>query len=119
MLVGSCGLRLTPLSQHMEDSDSEAGPFKSLTDELEILRVTVRATLESYAAKMEEEILQVQNSIQKEAGKKKISSAKMHDMRDMLTLLRNTSIKSDKGRRKDLKKLDAVIGDLTMLTENW
>ncbi len=37
----------------------------------------------------------------------------------MLMLLRNASLKTDKGRRKDLKKIDSLIADLTMLTENW
>jgi t-SNARE complex subunit (syntaxin) len=37
----------------------------------------------------------------------------------MLTLLRNRQLKPDKGRRKDLKKIESVVNDLTMLIENW
>jgi len=52
-------------------------------------------------------------------GAKKVPPAKMRDLRDMLTLLRKFSIKPEKGRRKDLKKIDALVGDLTMLIEQW
>ena len=37
----------------------------------------------------------------------------------MLTLLRNSGVKPEKGRRKDLKKLDSISDDLTMMVENW
>ena len=37
----------------------------------------------------------------------------------MLTLLRHRQIKADKGRRKDLKKIESVVNDLAMLIENW
>ncbi len=50
---------------------------------------------------------------------KSLSSAKAKDLRDMLTLLRQRQIRADKGRRKDLKKLETVISDLGMLIENW
>jgi t-SNARE complex subunit (syntaxin) len=34
-------------------------------------------------------------------------------------LLRHRQLKPDKGRRKDLKKIESVVSDLTMLIENW
>ena len=44
---------------------------------------------------------------------------KIRDLRDMLTLLRHRQLKPDKGRRKDLKKIESVVDDLAMLIENW
>ena len=34
---------------------------------------------------------------------------KIRDLRDMLTLLRHRQLKPDKGRRKDLKKIESVV----------
>ena len=45
--------------------------------------------------------------------------AQVHDLRDMLTLLRTMQIKPQEGRRKDLKKIETVINDLALLTAHW
>lgn len=103
----------------MDSPANDAAPFKALTEELESLRTTLRETLESYCSRLDAEIVQVNEAVQKEASKKKVSSARQRDLRDMLMLLRGAAVKADKGRRKDLKKIDGLVGDLTMLTENW
>jgi hypothetical protein len=86
---------------------------------LESLRVAVRSAVESYFARVDAQIVQMTEAVRREAAKKKISPSRQRDLRDMLMLLRNASLKTDKGRRKDLKKIDSLIADLTMLTENW
>ena len=83
------------------------------------LRVAVRSAVESYFARVDAQIVQMTEAVRREAAKKKISPSRQRDLRDMLMLLRNASLKTDKGRRKDLKKIDSLIADLTMLTENW
>lgn len=103
----------------MDTSGNDAAPFNVIAEELEEFRATLRGTVESYLARLDGEIAQVSAAVEKEAGKKKVTSAKQRDLRDMLTLLRSASVKADKGRRKDLKKLDGLVGDLAMLTENW
>jgi len=67
----------------------------------------------------ESDALDLKRGVFKLTSAKKIPAAKMRDLRDMLTLLRKFSIKPEKGRRKDLKKIDALVGDLTMLIEQW
>lgn len=103
----------------MDSSANEAAPFKAIRDELEALRVTLRGTVESYVGRLDAEIAAVAAAVEREEAKKKVSSSRQRDLRDILTVLRNASVKADKGRRKDLKKIDGVVGDLTMLTENW
>ncbi|MDD5198307.1 MAG: hypothetical protein PHC88_00760 [Terrimicrobiaceae bacterium] len=97
----------------------EASPAKSVIEELDILRIEFRSALQAYASRIEEEIGLIQQSTAKQTTKTKIAPAKLRDLRDMLTLLRKFSIKSEKGRRKDLKKIDTLVGDLTMLIEHW
>ena len=99
--------------------EEKSSPLNSVAQELESLRKVVREALESYAARLDGEISQTAEVVQKEIGKKKIADARMRDARDMLTLLRNTQIKVDKGRRKDLKKIESLVEDLAMLTERW
>lgn len=93
--------------------------MKAVSEELDTLRIAFRETLEAYAARIEAEITKVQNAVTAETGKQKVSGAKLRDLRDMLTLLRRTQAKSGKGRRKDLKRMDALMDDLLMLIENW
>lgn len=93
--------------------------MKSVVEELETLRSDFRASLESYATRIEGEITAIRLAVEKEGGGVSPTNAKMRDLRDMLTLLRKFQIKPEKGRRKDLKKLDALVGDLTLLIETW
>jgi hypothetical protein len=106
-------------SQGMDSKALEASPMKAVVEELDMLRSDFRAAVESYAARIEGEITLAQETVLAELSKKKCSQSKMRDMRDMLTLLRKFSIKPDKGRRKDLKKIDSLVGDLALLIENW
>jgi hypothetical protein len=37
----------------------------------------------------------------------------------MISLCRTLEIKPDKGRRKDLKKIDSLIEELSVIVANW
>lgn len=106
-------------SHSMDPKALEASPMKAVIEELDVLRNDFRAAVESYATRIESEIAQAQATVATELARKKISQPKLRDLRDMLTLLRKFSIKPEKGRRKDLKKIDALVGDLTLMLENW
>lgn len=103
----------------MDEDAPESSPAKSVVEELDALRDEFRSTLSAYASRLEEELGLVRAAVNDTAGRKKIPAAKLRDLRDMLTLLRKFSIKPEKGRRKDLKKIDSLVGDLTMLIEHW
>jgi uncharacterized protein YfkK (UPF0435 family) len=103
----------------MDSQVAEASPMKAVAEELDLLRKDFRSALETYAARIEEEIAQVQTAVQGITSRKKISASRLRDLRDMLTLLRKFQIKPEKGRRKDLKKIDSLIGDLMILIEHW
>ena len=103
----------------MDPQTLEASPAKSVTEALGALQDEFRVALQAYAARIDEDISRVQHAVLTEAAKKKLAPAKLRDLRDMLTLLRKTPIKAGKGRRKELKKIDDLIADLTMLIEHW
>ena len=46
-------------------------------------------------------------------------NSELHDLRDMLTLLRTLAVKPEAGRRKDLKKIESLMEELRRLSERW
>jgi hypothetical protein len=103
----------------MDSEASESSPAKSVVEGLTALHDEFRAILQCYAARIDEDISSVQHAVLKESAKKKFAPGKLHDLRDMLTVLRKSPIKAGKGRRKDLKKIDELVADLKMLVEHW
>lgn len=103
----------------MKTDGTEASPAKAVVTELENLRAELREATNSYATRLESEIERVRAAVEAGGSAKSLSSSRTRDLRDMLTLLRHRQIKLEKGRRKDLKKIESVISDLAMLIENW
>jgi len=103
----------------MKTDATEASPTKAVVTELQNLRTELREAANSYATRLETEIERVRVAVESGSSGKTLSSARIRDLRDMLTLLRHRQIKPDKGRRKDLKKIESVVSDLAMMIENW
>lgn len=97
----------------------EASPMKSAAEELELLRKTLRRCVDAYASRLENQITEVRNRIVPHLDDQKIPAARIRDLRDILTLCRTLEVRADKARRKDLKKIEAVIDELQVLVENW
>lgn len=125
---------------------AEASPYKSVAQELETLRSAFRLACRQYTERVEMEIIRVHEQVVNAgitaAEKEKVSLgrttagaraaksetaqikaadalAQVHDLRDMLTLLRTMQVKPQEGRRKDLKKIETIIDDLALLTAGW
>ncbi|MEI8311606.1 MAG: hypothetical protein WCH98_12700 [Verrucomicrobiota bacterium] len=103
----------------MKTGPTEASPAKALLEELELFREVCHGTLDSMASKLDGQIDAIKFQVEALGSGEDVPSSKNRDIRDMLTLLRNSGIKPEKGRRKDLKKIDSISEDLTMLVENW
>jgi hypothetical protein len=98
----------------------ETSPAKSALEELEFLRKCFRESAKQYIAAVETDILTVKRAIEDlEKSKARSAPDRIRDLRDMLTLMRRLDIKPEKGRRKDLKKVDLLLRDLIDLTVNW
>ncbi len=97
----------------------EISPGKSLVDELEFLRTTFNETAARYSERIEGEIAEIQEAVLQAASQKKISSERIRDFRDMLTMIRGMIVKPEKGRRKDLKKIDLAVGELRLFIDKW
>ena len=98
---------------------SDTSPLKLVADELTCLRKVFRETVRSYGRRLDAEIVQVREAVEEVSEAKKVSASQNRDARDMLTSLRGVRVKTEKGRRRDLKRLEALVEDLLELSRNW
>ena len=103
----------------MKTTAAAASPLKSAIEEVDVLRHLFRSTLEAYASRVEGDFAAIRNAIASQAGSKPSDPAKLRDARDIITLVRTLEIKPDKGRRKELKKIEGVVEDLLKVVEAW
>lgn len=103
----------------MKPKITKTSPVKVLAEEMEVFRKLFRDTLEAHATRMDNELAAVAVKAGALGDPEALSNGKIRDIRDMLTLLRNADVKPERGRRKDLKKLESITGDLQMLAEKW
>ncbi|MGA8657668.1 MAG: hypothetical protein WB586_16105 [Chthoniobacterales bacterium] len=97
----------------------EVSPMKSVAEELDFLRKTFRECITAYGARIETDLNQIREAVLEQAKNPKLPPSKIRDLRDMLTLCRTLDIKPEKGRRKDLKKIDSLIEELQLMVKNW
>lgn len=98
-----------------QKESADASPAKSLLSDLAELRTLLRATGRAYLQRLEGDIDELAVWARMRASEKKMPKAGIRNLGDMVTLVRKLDVKPIKGRRKDLKKIDATIGDLREL----
>jgi len=103
---------------------TSASPIKSAVEEIDALRRLFRATLKHYGALVETDLDKLREGIAaKEVNGKnpaaRLSAELARDAQDMVTLMRTMEVKPEKGRRRDLKKIEGVIEELQKIVEKW
>lgn len=93
--------------------------MKSAAEELQFLRKAFRECIDVYTSRIEGQIGQIRKKVLEQAKNPKDSSTYLRNLRDMITLCRTLDIKPEKGRRKDLKKIDLLVGELHLMIQNW
>ena len=118
----------------------EASPYKSVAEELEALRKTFRAAARQYAERVDMDIIRLRERVvaagevyrdhdkvraaaggqsRPATGGRADANFQLHDLRDMLTVLRTLEIKPGAGKRRDLKRIEAAVEDLRQMVERW
>ena len=92
--------------------------MKSLAEELAFVRKSFRESIEVYSARVETQLTQIRDTVLEQA-KKETTPAQIRDLRDMITLCRTLDLKPEKGRRKDLKKIDTLVEELEIMVQSW
>ena len=97
----------------------EVSPMKSLAQELDFLRKAFRQSLKVYAERIEAQLAQLRERILEQTKNPKTSASHISDLRDMITLCRTLDVKPEKGRRKDLKKIETAVEEIHAMMKNW
>ena len=108
----------TPV-KNPQPEPNDALPIKPLIEQLTFVRRTFREIVRHYSGEIESEILRLAKKMTAEAEKKKPTRERVHEMRDVLMLLREVDVKPEKGRRRDLKKIEVLIKDIGEIVDRW
>ena len=97
---------------------TNTSPVKILETELEKLRSDLRATVRAYAARLEIDLAESRAALGSLKPAEELSRERLHELRDLMIHVRKRKLKPEKGRRKDLRKIDSLIEDLQLLVPN-
>jgi hypothetical protein len=103
----------------MKSSPIPVTPLKTAVEELDFLRQAFHVGWKAYGSSVEGEIAKLREIAAGESARGKLPAALIRDARDMVILIRTLEIKPEKGRRRDLKKIEATVEDLKRIVENW
>jgi len=103
--------------------NSRAKPKKTspailLEMELDKLRRDLRTIVRAYAARLEVALAESRAALETSKPAEELSGERLRDLRDLTILVRKRKLKPEKGRRKDLRKIDSLIEDLQFLVAN-
>ena len=95
---------------------SEVTPVTMLERELAALRRDLRMTIRAYAARLEIDLAESAKAVGAAKNGEDLSRERLHDIRELMILVRNRKLKPQNGRRKDVRKLDSIIRDVHSIT---
>jgi hypothetical protein len=95
----------------------EVSPVTMLTDELDALRRDLRRTVRAYAARLELDLAESMAAVTRYKRAEPLSRERLHDIRDLTIMMRKRKLKPEKGRRKDVRKIDSLIRDLHSIAQ--
>jgi hypothetical protein len=73
----------------------------------------------NYLARLHREIAELIRVLEKKQAEPGFSRRELKDLHDILKRIALLQINPERGRRKDLKKIDALIGELQATVERW
>ncbi len=103
-------------SKQRRHKRSEVTPAIMLERELEALRRDLRSTIRAYAARLEIDLAESTQAVGSVKNGGNLSRERLHDIRELMILVRNRKVKPQSGRRKDVRKIDAIIRDVHSIT---
>ena len=95
-----------------------SGPLAMLQTELQTLRRELRATVRAYSARVEISLAQTSALLAESQPVDELSREQLHRIRELTEIVRNRKLKPEKGRPKDLRKLDELVEELEAVMQN-
>ena len=83
-----------------------------LESELQALHRDLRTTARAYLARLENDLFVCLAALRSYGPIEEVPREMLHEIRDLTIIVRNRKLKPEKGRRKDLRKIDSLIVDL-------
>ncbi|HZE56432.1 MAG TPA: hypothetical protein VE031_01135 [Chthoniobacterales bacterium] len=93
----------------------ETWPLHVLEHELDKLRRDLRATVRAYALRLEVELAESRAALGSLKPVEELPRERLTEIRDLMIHVRKRKLKPEKGRRKDLRKIDSLIEDVRLL----
>ena len=105
------------MTKKVPDPDTATSPFKLAAEDLDFVRKSFREAAERYTAGIEGDLVRLRALVEEQETKP--SAAVLRDVRELSGLLRRLDLRAEKGRRKDLKKVELLVHDLLDIAETW
>ncbi len=83
-----------------------------LESELRVLHRDLRTIAKAYIALLENDLFVCLAALRSYGPIEQVPREMLHQIRDLTIIVRNRKLKPEKGRRKDLRKIDSLIVDL-------
>src|SRR5438445_13059127 len=90
----------------------ESSPVTLHEYELHALHRDLRTTAKAYIARLENDLLVCLAVLRSYGPIENVSREMLHQIRDLTIVARDRKLKPEKGRRKDLRKIDSLIVDM-------
>src|SRR6266481_124070 len=90
----------------------ESSPLTMLESELHALHRDLRTVAKAYISRLENDLLVCIAALRSYGPIEQVPREMLHQIRDLTIIVRNRKLKPEKGRRKDLRKIDSLIVDL-------
>jgi hypothetical protein len=90
----------------------ESSPLTMLESELRSLHRDLRTIAKAYIARLENDLFVCLAALKSYGPIEKVPREMLHQIRELTIVVRNRKLKPEKGRRKDLRKIDSLIVDL-------
>jgi hypothetical protein len=90
----------------------ESSPLTMLESELRSLHRDLRTIAKAYIARLENDLFVCLAALRSYGPIEKVPREMLPQIRDLTIIVRNRKLKPEKGRRKDLRKIDSLIVDL-------
>ena len=91
---------------------SESSPVTILEAELHGLHRDLRTIAKAYIARLENDLFVCLAALRSYGPIEQVPREMLYQIRDLTIIVRNRKLKPEKGRRKDLRKIDSLIVDL-------
>src|SRR5439155_27281419 len=87
----------------------ESSPLTMFESELRALHRDLRTIARAYIARLENDLLVCLAALRSHGPIEQVSREMLQEIRDLTIVVRNRKLKPEKGRRKDLRKVDSLI----------